>query len=85
MNATIVPKPSRADWRKWLLENRDHPKLGQHFLTSLMPGVIDLQLENMAGFEAVEYIESMYVQPPEAAPVAKDDDAADNERFALNP
>lgn len=63
MNATIVPKPSHADWRKWLLENRDHQNLGQHFLTSVMPGVVDLHLQELTGFAAAEYIESMYVQP----------------------
>jgi hypothetical protein len=42
----------------------------------MMPGVVDLHLENMTGDEAASYIENVYVQPSTSG-------AADNTAFAL--
>lgn len=76
MNSAIIPKPTHDQFAEWLAANRDHPNLGHHFMATVMPGIVDLQLDHMTGEEAIAYIESMYVQP-------RQDEAADDTAFAL--
>lgn len=80
MNTPIIPKLTHNVWETWWEENADHANLGHHFLATMMPGVVDLQLENMTGDEAAVYIESVYVQPSISG--AKDG-TADDTAFAL--
>lgn len=76
MNTPIIPKLTYNAWEAWLEENANNPDLGHHFLATMMPGIVDLQLDHMTGQEAIAYIESMYVQP-------RQDKPADDTAFAL--
>ena len=80
MNTPIIPKLTHNAWETWRKENADHANLGHHFLATMMPGVVDLHLENMTGDEAAIYIENVYVQP--STSIAKDY-AADEVSSAL--